>query len=574
MPNQPLHDAKPDWLRSAEITAGPRSAPARAYFRAMGYDDADFASPLIGIANPAADITPCNSHLSEIADTTYESIDTTGGMPVRFGTITVSDGISMGTEGMKASLVSREHIANSVELVSFAERLDGLVTIAGCDKNLPGMLMAAVRIDLPTVFLYGGTILPGTWRGADVTIQDVFEGVGAHADGRLSTEELTELERRACPGPGACAGMYSANTMAALSEALGLAPLGSATAPAESPERVSNAERAGNLVVDCIEARRRPSDILSCASFENAIALQVALGGSTNGVLHLLAIAREAGIDLSLADFDRIARQTPHICNLRPSGTFAMTDLHDQGGVPVVIRRLIDAGRFTGEPLTVTGRTIEEDLERLELPAEAAVDDNVIRPLENPLHEHGALVILTGNIAPDGAVMKVTGSERFEHHGPARVFETEERAMEWVQHGNLASGDVVVIRHEGPRGGPGMCEMLGITAAIVGQGHEDDVALITDGRFSGATRGPMIGHVAPEAAVGGPLAGLQDGDMITIDIPNRSLTVDLPDDQLTERVSNWNPPEPTHPAGVLGMYARLFGSAARGATTNPGLPEE
>ena len=559
-----------DRLRSAEITEGPRSAPARAYFRAMGYDDADFANPLVGIANPAADVTPCNVHLGELADGAFESVDAAAGMPVRFGTVTVSDGISMGTEGMKASLVSREHIANSVELVSFAERLDGLVTIAGCDKNLPGMLMAAVRTDLPTVFLYGGTILPGRYRGHDVTIQDVFEGVGGHASGDLTDDELRELERAACPGPGACAGMFSANTMAALSEALGLAPLGSATAPAVSAERGTVAARAGRLSVECIETDRRPSEILSRESFENAIALHVAIGGSTNAVLHLLAIAREGGIDLSLADFERISRRTPHIGNFRPGGDYTMADLHDAGGVPAVIRRLLDADLFDGTTMTVTGRAVREELQRLDLPPEESIDDAILRPIDDPIDDHGSLVILTGTLAPDGAVLKLTGSETFRHRGPARVFESEEEAMAWVQAGELDSGDVIVVRNEGPRGGPGMREMLGVTSAVMGQGY-DDVVLVTDGRFSGATRGPMIGHVAPESAVGGPIAVVDDGDWISIDVPNRTLDVDLDDDEIEQRSTGWQPPEPARDGGVLGLYAGHFESAANGATTNPRL---
>jgi dihydroxy-acid dehydratase len=574
MPDDVDPDPRADRLRSAAVTDGPENAPARAYFRAMGYDDEDFAAPLVGIANPAADLTPCNAHLTDLADAAFERLDEAGGMPVRFGTVTVSDGISMGTEGMRASLVSREHIANSVELASFAERLDGLVTLAGCDKNLPGMLMAAVRTDLPTVFCYGGTVRPGTYRDRDVTIQDVFEGVGAHASGALSDAELSELERSACPGPGACAGMFSANTMAALSEALGLAPLGSATPPADSVERSAVAARAGELVLECIEDGRRPSDLLSRASFENAIALQVALGGSTNGVLHLLAIAREAGIDLALEDFDRVSDRTPHLCNLRPGGEYAMSDLHAEGGVPVVVRRLVEAGLFDESTRTVTGRTIGDELATLDLPPDVAVDEAIVRPVDDPIHDHGALVVLRGNLAPDGAVLKLTGTGSFRHRGPARVFEGEEPAMEWVQAGNLDGGEVVVVRQEGPRGGPGMREMLGVTAAVVGQGHEDDVALVTDGRFSGATRGPMVGHVAPEAADGGPIAALADGDTVTVDVPNRSLDVDLSDEELAERLAEWQPPESAYTSGVIGMYAALFDSASDGAVTNPGLREE
>lgn len=556
-------------LRSADVTEGVQRAPHRSMFRAMGYDDEDLASPMIGVPNPAADVTPCNVHLDDVAEAAIDGVDEAGGMPIEFGTITVSDAISMGTEGMKSSLISREVIADSVELVAFGERLDGLVTVAGCDKNLPGMMMAAIRTDLPSVFLYGGTILPGQWRGDDVTIQDVFEAVGAVSEGDMSREELEELEHKACPGAGSCAGMYTANTMASISEALGLAPLGSSSAPAVTGERRVVAKDAGEGVMRAIEDDLRPSDILSRESFENAIALQVAIGGSTNGVLHLLALAAEAGIELDIEDFDEISRRTPHICNLRPGGTHVMADLHEQGGVPVVIRRLLDAGVFHGDAMTVTGRTIEEELEVLSLPPDAAVDPGVVRPVDDPIHEEGAITILTGNLAPEGAVLKVTGDDTLHHEGPARVFEREEDAMAWVQEGNVSSGDVIVVRNEGPRGGPGMREMLGVTAAVVGQGHEEDVALITDGRFSGATRGPMVGHVAPEAFVGGPIAGVEEGDTITVDIPNRSLSVDLSDAEVSSRLDAREQPAANYTAGVLAKYGEAFGSAANGAVTNP-----
>lgn len=557
-------------LPSSDVTEGAERAPHRSMFRAMGYDDEDLASPMIGVPNPAADVTPCNVHLDEIAEAAADGIDEAGGMPIEFGTITVSDGISMGTEGMKASLISREVIADSVELVSFGERLDALVTVAGCDKNLPGMMMAAIRTDLPSVFLYGGTILPGEFHGEDVTIQDVFEAVGAYSEGDMSREELEELEHKACPGAGSCAGMYTANTMASISEALGLAPLGSATAPAVTGERRVVAREAGELALECVNEDRRPSDILSRESFENAIALQVAIGGSTNAVLHLLALAAEAGISLSIDDFDEISKRTPHICNLRPGGTHVMADLHHQGGIPVVIRRLVDGGLFHGDAMTVTGRTIEEELAELDLPADGMVDREVIRPLDDPIHDEGAIVVLKGNLAPDGAVLKVTGDDTLHHEGPARVFEDEEAAMAWVQDGKISSGDVIVIRNEGPQGGPGMREMLGVTAAVVGQGHEDDVALLTDGRFSGATRGPMVGHVAPEAFTGGPIAAVNDGDSITVDIPNRTLSVDLSDSDISDRLDENPDPTPAYSTGVLAKYGAMFGSAANGAVTNPG----
>ncbi|WP_433633837.1 dihydroxy-acid dehydratase [Halomicrococcus sp. NG-SE-24] len=571
MGNPPRKDEQ---LRSSEVTEGPERAPHRAMFRAMGYDDADLSSPMVGVANPAADITPCNVHLDDVAAAAIEGIDADGGMPIEFGTITISDAISMGTEGMKASLISREVIADSVELVAFGERMDALVTVAGCDKNLPGMMMAAIRTDLPTVFLYGGSILPGRHEGRDVTVQDVFEGVGTYAQGEMSEDELESLERDACPGAGSCGGMFTANTMASISEALGLAPLGSAGAPAESDERYEVAERAGELVLDCVENDRRPSDVLSKASFENAIALQVAMGGSTNAVLHLLALAAEAGIDLHIEEFDEIARRTPKIVNLQPGGTRVMKDLYDVGGVPVVLRRLLDAGLVDGDAATVTGRTLAEELDHLELPADEEIDADFIRPVDDPFSEEGAIKILTGNLAPDGAVLKVTGDDKFHHQGPARVFENEEDAMQYVQEGHIESGDVIVIRNEGPRGGPGMREMLGVTAAVVGQGHEDDVALITDGRFSGATRGPMIGHVAPEARGGGPIAALADGDEVTVDIPERTLEVDLSEDELQRRLDERDPDGPAYETGVLAKYGAAFGSAANGAVTNPGAKEQ
>jgi dihydroxy-acid dehydratase len=562
-------------LRSSEVTEGTDQAPSRAMFRAMGYDDEDLSSPMIGVANPAADITPCNVHLDDVAEAAYEGVDNGSGMPIEFGTITISDAVSMGTEGMKASLISREMIADSVELVSFGERMDGLVTIGGCDKNMPGMMMASIRTDLPSVFLYGGSIMPGEHDGREITIQNVFEGVGAVAQGEMEEDELDEMERHACPGAGSCGGMFTANTMASISEALGLAPLGSAAAPAEHDDRYEIAQRAGEIAVDAVENDRRPSDILSKKSFENAIALQVATGGSTNAVLHLLALAAEAGVDLDITEFDEISRRTPKIINLQPGGTRVMNDLFELGGVPVVLRRLLDADLIHGDAMTVTGRTLAEELAHLEaeglLPDDETLDADYLYTVDDPYSEEGAIKILTGNLAPDGSVLKVTGDDKFHHEGPARVFENEEDAMAYVQEGHIESGDVLVIRNEGPRGGPGMREMLGVTAAVVGAGHEDDVALLTDGRFSGATRGPMIGHVAPEAKDGGPIGLLEDGDTVTVDIPERELSVDLSEDELDSRREAWEPREPQYTSGVLGKYARDFGSAAKGAVTNPGL---
>jgi len=565
-------------LPSNEVTQGPERAPHRAMFRAMGYDDEDLASPMVGIANPAADITPCNVHLEEVAESAYGGIDDAGGMPIEFGTITISDAISMGTEGMRASLISREVIADSVELVAFGERMDGLVTIGGCDKNMPGMMMAAIRADVPSVFLYGGSIMPGEHEGREITIQNVFEGVGAVAQGEMSEAELDEMERHACPGAGSCGGMFTANTMASISEVIGFAPLGSASPPAENEARYAEAERTGELAVEAVEAGRRPSDFLSKESFENAVALQVAIGGSTNAVLHLLAMAAEAGIDLSIDEFDAISRRTPKIADLQPGGERVMNDLHELGGVPVVVRRLLDADLLHGDALTVTGRTLAEEIDHLEaigrLPDDEDIEADWLYTVDDPKQAEGAIKILTGNLAPLGGVLKVTGDDKFHHEGPTRIFESEEAAMAYVQEGDIESGDVIVIRNEGPSGGPGMREMLGVTAAVVGQGHEDDVALLTDGRFSGATRGPMIGHVAPEAYVGGPIAALEDGDTVTVDIPDRTLEVDLDDAALEERLDALDEPEPPYTSGVLAKYVRDFGSAANGAVTNPGAQWE
>jgi len=566
---EPYAGSKDPDLRSREVTEGRDRAPHRSMFRAMGFDDEDLESPMVGVPNPAADITPCNVHLDEVAEATIDGIDEAGGMPIEFGTITISDAISMGTEGMKASLISREVIADSVELVSFGERMDGLVTIGGCDKNMPGMMMAAIRTDLPSVFLYGGSIMPGEHDGREVTIQNVFEGVGAVAEGDMSDEELDTLERNACPGAGSCGGMFTANTMASISEAIGFAPLGSASPPAEDEARYAVARETGELVLDVVENRRTPSDFLSKESFENAIALQVAVGGSTNAVLHLLAMAAEAGVDLDIEDFNRISRRTPKIANLQPGGEKVMNDLHEVGGVPVVLRELLDAGLLHGDALTVTGETMAEAVDRYDPPAVADLDVDFLHTVDDPIHERGAIRILTGNLAPEGAVIKITGEDHLHHEGPVQVFEEEKNAMEYVQEGHVESGDVICIRNEGPRGGPGMREMLGVTSAVAGQGHAEDVALFTDGRFSGATRGFSIGHVAPEAFVGGPIAALEDGDQITIDIDELELSVDLTDEEIEARLEGYEP-EPNYTSGVLAKYGQMFGSASNGAVTDPG----
>ena len=564
----PSENGHSDKIQSQDVTEGLGRAPARAMFRAMGYDDEDLAQPLIGIANPAADVTPCNMHLDRIANAARDGLNAAGGTPIEFGTITVSDGISMGTEGMKGSLISREVIADSVELVAFAERLDGLVVMGGCDKNMPGMMMAAIRADLPSVFLYGGSIMPGRHRGQDITIQNVFEACGAVATGQMTKEELDEIERHACPGAGSCGGMFTANTMASISEAIGFAPLGSAGPPAVDESRDRGARETGRLTVEAVKKRRRPSDFLSKKSFENAIALQVAVGGSTNGVLHLLAMAAEAGIDLSIEAFDAISRRTPKIGDFQPGGSRVMNDLHEVGGVPVVLKELLDAGLLHGDARTVTGETMAEALDRVDPPAIADLNVDYLYPVDTPKNEEGAIRILTGNLAPDGAVLKITAADNLRFEGTARVFESEADAMSYVQAGRIASGDAIIIRTLGPKGAPGMPEMLGVTAARDGQGHAQDVALITDGRFSGATRGLSIGHVAPEASVGGPLAAVQDGDTIRIDVAERTLEVDLADAELEQRLDAWSPPEPQYTTGVLAKYAALFGSAADGAVTH------
>ncbi|WP_455449662.1 dihydroxy-acid dehydratase [Natrinema thermotolerans] len=565
---------KDEELRSREVTEGADKAPHRAMFRAMGFDDEDFGAPMIGVPNPAADITPCNVHLDDVADAALEGVDETGGMPIEFGTITISDAISMGTEGMKASLISREVIADSVELVSFGERMDGLVTIGGCDKNMPGMMMAAIRTDLPSVFLYGGSIMPGEHEGREITVQNLFEGVGAVADGEMSPDELDEMERNACPGAGSCGGMFTANTMASISEAIGFAPLGSASPPAEAESRYEVAREAGEIAVEAVEAGRKPSDFLSEASFENAIALQVAVGGSTNAVLHLLAMAAEAGVDLDIETFNEISARTPKIANLQPGGERVMNDLHEVGGVPVVLRELLEADLLHGDALTVTGETMAEAIERVDPPAISDLDADFLHTVDDPIHERGAIRILTGNLAPEGAVIKITGEDHLHHEGPVRIFEREEEAMAYVQEGNVESGDVIGIRNEGPRGGPGMREMLGVTSAVAGQGHAEDVALFTDGRFSGATRGFSIGHVAPEAAAGGPIAALEDGDTITIDIDDLELSVDLSDEEIEQRLADREQPDRQYTSGVLAKYGQAFGSAANGAVTNPGVKDE
>jgi dihydroxy-acid dehydratase len=528
---------------------------------AMGLTPDDLRKPFVGVANLASDITPCNVHLGRLAQEVRVGVKQAGGTPFEFGTITVSDGITMGTEGMKASLISREVIADSIELVAFGQRFDALVTIAGCDKNLPGTLMAATRLNIPSVFIYGGTILAGRFRQKDVNIQDVFEAVGAHSKGTLSLDELTALESCACPGEGSCAGLFTANTMAAAIEALGMSLPGAASIPAVDPRRLTTSRQAGELVLRLLEKDIKPRDILTREAFENAIAVVAAMGGSTNAVLHLLAIAREAGVPLSLEDFDSISRRTPYIADMRPGGRYVMADLDRAGGVPLVMKRLLAAGLLHGDVLTVTGNTLRQNLE--ELPTSDG--QKVVHRVDSPLAPTGGLVILKGNLAPDGAVVKVAASQHVTHQGPARVFDREEDAFRAIQRQEIVSGDVVVIRYEGPKGGPGMREMLAVTGALVGEGLGASVALLTDGRFSGATHGMMAGHVAPEAANGGPIAAVKNGDTITFDVKKRELRLEIPAAEFKSRLRKWKAPAPRYKAGVMARYARLVGSASEGA---------
>jgi dihydroxy-acid dehydratase len=530
--------------------------------RAVGFTDEDFTRPQIGVASSWNEVTPCNVHLDRLADHAKLGVRAAGGVPVEFVTIAISDAISMGHEGMRASLVTREVIADSVELTMHAERFDGMVTIAGCDKSLPGMLMAAARLNLSSVFVYGGTILPGHLRGEDITVQDVFEAVGAAAAGRITEEELGELERAACPGPGSCAGMYTANTMAAAAEALGMSLPGSASPPAVDARREGFARASGQAVMGLLEAGIRPRDIITREALQNAITVGMACGGSTNQVLHLLAIAREAEVELDIDDFDRISRRTPHIGDLRPSGRFVMADLDRIGGVPVLMKELLDAGLLHGDAVTVTGRTVAENLTAWTVPAP---DGDVVRPVTAPIHPHGGLAILHGSLAPEGAVVKVVGMEGRTFRGPARVFDSQEEAFDAVTGGRTGPGDVIVLRYEGPRGGPGMQEMLAVTAAIVGAGLARDVALVTDGRFSGATHGFAVGHVSPEAAVGGPIALVEEGDVVMLDVDSRRLDLMVGEDELARRQAGWKPREPRYARGALAKYARLVSSASRGA---------
>jgi len=553
----PSTSARP---RSTEVTVGRDRAGARSMLRAVGFTDDDFERSQVGVASSWNEVTPCNIHLDKLADAAKAGVRLAGGVPLEFGTIAVSDAIAMGHEGMKASLVSREVIADSVELVMHAERMDGLVAIAGCDKSLPGMLMACARLDLPAAFIYGGTILPGHFRGREVTVQDCYEAVGAVAAGTMSQEDLDELERVACPTAGSCAGMYTANTMSVAAEALGMALPGSATPPAVSERRAEFARRTGEAVMDLLERDLRPRQIMTRAAFLNAAAVVMATAGSTNAVLHLLAIAHEARVELSLDDFDAVSRRVPHIVNMRPGGRYVMADLDRVGGLPVVLRELLEAGLVDGDALTVTGRTLAENLAGATEP-----DGDVVHPVASPIAKEGGLAVLRGSLAPAGCLVKIPGNDNLSFRGVAKVFDSEEDCFAAVTGGLAAKGDVLVIRYEGPKGGPGMREMLAVTGAIKGAGLGRDVVLVTDGRFSGATWGACIGHVAPEAWNGGPIALVADGDAIALDVASRRIDLEVDDAELERRRAAWKRPAPHYTSGVLAKYARLVGGADQGA---------
>jgi dihydroxy-acid dehydratase len=556
-----MNEAK---LNSAALTQGPSRAGARAMFKAVGFTDQDLKRPLIGVANTWIEIGPCNYHLRELAASVKQGIRSAGGTPMEFNTVSISDGIMMGTEGMKMSLVSREVIADSIELVARGNQFDGIVALVGCDKTIPGAIMALARLNIPGLVLYGGSIAPGSYHGHDVTIQDVYEAVGAHAQKKMSDADLLAMENSACPGAGACGGQFTANTMAMVAEFLGLSPMGSASVPALDVRKEEVAQAAGVKVMELLKRDLRPKHILTREAFENAIASVAATGGSTNSVLHLLAIAYEVGVGLSLDDFDRISERVPLLADLKPGGRFVATDLYHAGGTGLVAKRLNEAGLLHGSALTVSGRSISDEAKA----ANETATQEVVRPLDRPIKPTGGLVILKGNLAPEGCVIKVAGHEHLHHRGPARVFDSEEAAFGAVQQGRIRAGDVLVIRYEGPRGGPGMREMLGVTAALVGAGLGDSVALLTDGRFSGATRGLMAGHVAPEAASGGPIAEVHDGDVIVFDVGRRELHVELSDEEIRRRLASWKPPEARYQTGVMAKYARHVSSAALGAVTN------
>ena len=550
--------------KSKVVTQGDDRAPARSMLRAVGLTDEDMNKPFIGIANLASDVTPCNVHLDRIAQKAKIGVRDAGMVPMMFGTITISDGISMGTEGMKASLVTREIIADSIEAVVFGESLDGLLAVAACDKNMPGVMMAMARLNVPSIFVYGGAILPGKYDGKDINIQDMFEAVGAYSRGDLSLKQLIDMEKVACPGEGACSGMFTANTMSSAIEAMGMSIPGASSIPAVDPRNEAVAVKSGELLIDLIKKDIKPRDIMTKRAFENAITTVLAMGGSTNAVLHLLAMAHEAEVDLNIEDFNTLSEKTPYITNLRPGGKYVMSDVDKAGGVPVILKELLNAGLLHGDVLTITGKTMTENLSEIT----TKPDNEVIYSHNTPRSSTGGLVILKGNLAPEGAVFKVAGTKHIKHEGPAKVYNGEREAFNAITSGKVVDEDVVIIRYEGPKGGPGMQEMLAVTGAIMGAGLGDSTMLITDGRFSGATRGPSIGHVAPEAAVGGPIAFVENGDIVSMDADTKELILHISDEELSNRKKDWTAPEINVKNAFLRKYAKLVSSASIGAVTS------
>jgi dihydroxy-acid dehydratase len=548
------------------ITEGDNRAPNRAMLRAVGFGDADFGKPIVGVANGQSNITPCNAGLGELSEAASTAIRSAGAMPQMFGTITISDGISMGTEGMKCSLVSREVIADSIETVARGQCHDGVLAVGGCDKNMPGAMIAMARLNIPAIFVYGGTIKPGHYDGKDLTVVSAFEAVGEYGAGRITKDDFCEIEKRSCPGKGSCGGMFTANTMSSAFEAIGMSLPSSSTMAAEDGEKGDSATASGKALVECIKKQILPRDVMTKKAFENAITVTMAVGGSTNAVLHLLAIAHAAKVDLQLDDFERIRVKVPVICNLKPSGAYVATDLHRVGGIPLVMSMLLGAGLLHGDCITVTGKTVAENLEGV--PSTPPSDQDVVVPLSSPIYAEGHLAVLRGNLAPEGAVAKISGVAHPSITGPARVFDSEEECMDAIMDDVIQAGEVIIIRYEGPIGGPGMREMLTPTSALIGKGLGDKVGLITDGRFSGGTYGMVVGHVAPEAAVGGPLALVHNGDTVTIDAHERLLKVHLDDAELATRRESWKQPEPNYTTGVLSKYAKLVSSASKGAVTD------
>jgi dihydroxy-acid dehydratase len=559
----------PENLRSQAVTGGVQRAPNRAMLRAVGFGDGDFTKPIVGIANGYSTITPCNMGLNDLALRAIAGAREAGAMPQMFGTITISDGISMGTEGMKYSLVSRDVIADSIETVCNGQSMDGLLAVGGCDKNMPGAMIAIARMNIPAIFVYGGTIKPGHHNGRDLTVVSAFEAVGQFSAGKIDETELNAVEQKACPGAGSCGGMYTANTMSSAFEAMGMSLPYSSTMAAEDAEKADSAAESAKVVVEAVRKQLLPSQILTRKAFENAIAVIMAIGGSTNAVLHLLAISNAIGVELSLDDFENIRAKVPVLCDLKPSGKYVATDLHKAGGIPQVMKMLLEQGLLHGDALTITGQTVAQVL--ADIPAEPRTDQDVIRPWNNPLYAQGHLAILRGNLATEGAVAKITGVKKPQITGPARVFESEENCLDAILAGKIQAGDVIIIRYEGPKGGPGMREMLAPTSAIIGAGLGDSVGLITDGRFSGGTYGMVVGHVAPEAQVGGTIALVKEGDSITIDAKNRLLQLNISDAELEQRRALWQPPKPRYTKGVLAKYAKLVSSSSVGAVTDLGL---